>query len=690
MAEAALHIFISYSRTDSDFADRLQADLLARNFDAWVDRHEIVGSQNWQDEIEKAIQTCDVMLMILSPKALESEYVIEEYRYAKTLKRRILPLHYKTIQVGPMGINDIQWVDFRNERAYGASLDELLRALALIIPRPVPIARVEVPSISSIKEESYPGDIVTVRPAPAVPAPDLLQLFQAGLEAKGNGDLDRTAIFWQQVIDRDRNFNGGTLQGQMVELHRELLPIRIQRLRKQAIEAAKEGDFRKAVGAWQALLELDPASTEAQQGIIDSLRQRALAARRRGQWGEEIGAWEAMRTFDPGNPIIAERIQIAMQNQRGDILYASARDFAASGKIAALRETVNQLWIIAPYYVDYDGIIQQAGISLPPDYDVVRPQQLRTEAKKAAIEGRWDDEIRAWKMLLVILPTDTEAHERLLIAQQNKQNEREYEDIRSGWASSHERNKRLIALWRNAPHYGDPKGLKAQIQRQAQREMEQQAQRQGEEKRRADRALAAKRAEERRQNAYSPPGSLSALGLFSLGAGGITLLLTQSGIWGIVGTGIAALIMYGLAYRRSIGLLLFLTILAVAAGCIVGIARLASVGFFSNVISANLSHPVTSHFWWFWGSKTLYLGRQINFGLILGLIAGGVDTGVGLGLQFDNHSQDAVSDRFAESVWVCAGAALLGTVVCWIIGATIAFFSTGVSVSGKAGPLPSC
>ena len=57
-------LFISYSRTDSAFVDRLEGDLQAHNFHTWVDRSELKGGQDWPDELEKAIEQCQILLFI--------------------------------------------------------------------------------------------------------------------------------------------------------------------------------------------------------------------------------------------------------------------------------------------------------------------------------------------------------------------------------------------------------------------------------------------------------------------------------------------------------------------------------------------------------------------------------------------------------------------------------------------------
>jgi TIR domain-containing protein len=55
MASAAPDAFISYSREDAEFVDRLEADLRARGFDVWVDRRRLEGGRDWEQEITHAM-----------------------------------------------------------------------------------------------------------------------------------------------------------------------------------------------------------------------------------------------------------------------------------------------------------------------------------------------------------------------------------------------------------------------------------------------------------------------------------------------------------------------------------------------------------------------------------------------------------------------------------------------------------
>jgi hypothetical protein len=88
--DAPTRIFISYSRTDSQFVDRLEADLRARQFDPWVDRRKLEGGQDWQDELQRAIDACQVVCLVLTPAALASDAVKMEYRYAQRKRKPLI------------------------------------------------------------------------------------------------------------------------------------------------------------------------------------------------------------------------------------------------------------------------------------------------------------------------------------------------------------------------------------------------------------------------------------------------------------------------------------------------------------------------------------------------------------------------------------------------------------------------
>ena len=86
------HIFLSYSRRDSEFVDRIAADLQKMGFRTWVDRSGIAGGDQWRKEIVGAIHSASVFVLFLSPNSARSDNVRKELDLADTAKVSILPV----------------------------------------------------------------------------------------------------------------------------------------------------------------------------------------------------------------------------------------------------------------------------------------------------------------------------------------------------------------------------------------------------------------------------------------------------------------------------------------------------------------------------------------------------------------------------------------------------------------------
>jgi hypothetical protein len=66
-------VFISYSRKDMVFADKLEAALKVRGFEPLIDRSEIYAFEDWWTRIEALISRADTVVFLLSPDAVTSE-----------------------------------------------------------------------------------------------------------------------------------------------------------------------------------------------------------------------------------------------------------------------------------------------------------------------------------------------------------------------------------------------------------------------------------------------------------------------------------------------------------------------------------------------------------------------------------------------------------------------------------------
>lgn len=75
------HIFISYSRKDSDCAMRIVRRLEAQGFPVWIDQLSIDGGVWWGPEIQAGIRASAAALVIWSDNAKQSPHVADEIKW---------------------------------------------------------------------------------------------------------------------------------------------------------------------------------------------------------------------------------------------------------------------------------------------------------------------------------------------------------------------------------------------------------------------------------------------------------------------------------------------------------------------------------------------------------------------------------------------------------------------------------
>lgn len=88
-------IFLSHSGADRAFVLPLAEALRRHGLPVWYSATNILGAQQWHDEIGAALRRCDWMIVVLSPDAVDSLWVKRELCYALQQRQyldRITPL----------------------------------------------------------------------------------------------------------------------------------------------------------------------------------------------------------------------------------------------------------------------------------------------------------------------------------------------------------------------------------------------------------------------------------------------------------------------------------------------------------------------------------------------------------------------------------------------------------------------
>lgn len=124
-------VFLSHHSTDKSWIIKLKNILEAHDLSVWLDKDEIRPGDLFAEALETGLLVCKSMVLIVSPEAMKSGWVKNEYYRALSIATkaeydfRLIPVILRTAEL-PGFLLDRHWVDFRNEDDFDKSLDLLL------------------------------------------------------------------------------------------------------------------------------------------------------------------------------------------------------------------------------------------------------------------------------------------------------------------------------------------------------------------------------------------------------------------------------------------------------------------------------------------------------------------------------------------------------------------------------------
>ena len=109
--------FLSHSSADHEFVTNLSQTLQKHGVPFWYSKTNILGAQQWHDEIGAALNRCDWFVLILSPNSVNSMWVKRELLFALQQNRfadRIVPVLHQDCDFSTLSwvLSSFQIVDF--------------------------------------------------------------------------------------------------------------------------------------------------------------------------------------------------------------------------------------------------------------------------------------------------------------------------------------------------------------------------------------------------------------------------------------------------------------------------------------------------------------------------------------------------------------------------------------------------
>lgn len=127
-----LKVFLCHASTDKPKVRELYRYLRRRGINPWFDEEHLVGGQDWQVEIPKALATSDAIIICLTKNSVDKEgYIQKEIKFAldKALempegKIFLIPVKFEECEV-PFTLSRYQWVDLTIESGYSKMMKAL-------------------------------------------------------------------------------------------------------------------------------------------------------------------------------------------------------------------------------------------------------------------------------------------------------------------------------------------------------------------------------------------------------------------------------------------------------------------------------------------------------------------------------------------------------------------------------------
>jgi TIR domain len=136
-------IFISHSRSDTEFARRLVSDLNRVGVPTWLDVIDIPPNAEWEKSIEEALSRSAYLLIVWSNNSATSHEVLAEVFQAKADGKKLIHVRIDG-QKPPAAFNKYQHIDFRNDYDFSfsqlcsylpvATRERRLKEIQLLLP----------------------------------------------------------------------------------------------------------------------------------------------------------------------------------------------------------------------------------------------------------------------------------------------------------------------------------------------------------------------------------------------------------------------------------------------------------------------------------------------------------------------------------------------------------------------------
>jgi hypothetical protein len=186
---AARQIFISYAQGDETFATRLVEDLCQSGAKVWLDIRDAKPGRHWTRSIEQALSQSTMMIVVMSPRALEAIHVNVEWQAYLEAYRPVIPVLIQPCDL-PGPLRTRRPIDFTRERDYSRAVHLLITRLidhGTRLRRSDPVIWTMSENVIDYRETRAPASSPLPEPASSSPNAPADGLSSGGLRRMVDG-----------------------------------------------------------------------------------------------------------------------------------------------------------------------------------------------------------------------------------------------------------------------------------------------------------------------------------------------------------------------------------------------------------------------------------------------------------------------------------------------------------------------
>jgi len=124
-------IFISYSRRNKFFVQKLYEAFQTAGRSAWIDWEDIPPNADWRQEIFTGIEAASIFIFVISPTSVESYECGVEITHAIQHHKRLVPILYEDVKADSVcsEMASLNWIFFRECDDFDAAFQKLIDAI---------------------------------------------------------------------------------------------------------------------------------------------------------------------------------------------------------------------------------------------------------------------------------------------------------------------------------------------------------------------------------------------------------------------------------------------------------------------------------------------------------------------------------------------------------------------------------